>query len=496
MLQDLIHRVSQNIRRFEERKERPTEEATKHALVLPFISDVIGADYHDPDEVIPEYIADIGHRKGEKVDYAICRDGEPIILIECKALHASLDDDAVVQLRRYVGSLPGVSLGVLTDGRTYRFYADLDEPNILDTEPFLDVDLLEMSPESQERIKCFHLDQLDVEVVKEYAYNWKTVASIVQILEKEWTNPSREYIEVFARNLHHGSLTEPVRKQYANYLKQAHRLFLQHSAGRRQSSAQKPDHEVSGTPNQDPEDQPSVSWQPLTNLATTDRLSQKIRAIRFPDGSITQVDSWAGLLRTIVQKLDSEGHFSSDNIPSRLQYYIKRISEHEFRQYVDLPSGWAVNTSLGRKDILKRAIRFLEEYRHDLENVHIALESDPTPVVLTNEFRSLTSLNPTDPAPRIVQFEDGSTAEIKYWADLFRAVAHKLAAEGHFQPEKLTHELHSIIRERRPVRAKVPWIKLGDRQYIRDHGSASDRFNMAMRLLTLCGFDPAKCIAK
>ena len=60
-----------------------TEEATKNAFIMPFIQ-ALGYDVFNPLEVVPEYITDIGTKKGEKIDYAIFRDGEPILLIECK----------------------------------------------------------------------------------------------------------------------------------------------------------------------------------------------------------------------------------------------------------------------------------------------------------------------------------------------------------------------------------------------------------------------------
>jgi len=60
-----------------------TEEATKNALVMPFIA-ALGYDVFDPDEVIPEFTADVGIKKGEKVDYALRRNGEVIMLVEAK----------------------------------------------------------------------------------------------------------------------------------------------------------------------------------------------------------------------------------------------------------------------------------------------------------------------------------------------------------------------------------------------------------------------------
>jgi len=68
-----------------------TEEATKTALVMPFIA-ALGYDVFDPGEVVPKFTADIGTKKGEKVDYAVMKDGQPIMLFECKWCGADLGD--------------------------------------------------------------------------------------------------------------------------------------------------------------------------------------------------------------------------------------------------------------------------------------------------------------------------------------------------------------------------------------------------------------------
>lgn len=61
-----------------------TEEGTKNAFVMPFISTVLGYDVFNPNEVTPEFTADVGVKKGEKIDYALIKDGEVSILMECK----------------------------------------------------------------------------------------------------------------------------------------------------------------------------------------------------------------------------------------------------------------------------------------------------------------------------------------------------------------------------------------------------------------------------
>ena len=69
-----------------------TEEATKTSLVMPFIQ-MLGYKIFDPTEVRPEYTADVGTKKGEKVDYALMLDGTPVVLIEAKRHEANLGEE-------------------------------------------------------------------------------------------------------------------------------------------------------------------------------------------------------------------------------------------------------------------------------------------------------------------------------------------------------------------------------------------------------------------
>ncbi|MCI5139368.1 MAG: hypothetical protein D3922_13380 [Candidatus Electrothrix sp. AR1] len=81
---DLIDKIKELAVRIPKQIEHiQTEEATKNAFIMPFIS-ALGYDIFNPMEVIPEFTADIGTKKGEKVDYAIKKDDDIIILIECK----------------------------------------------------------------------------------------------------------------------------------------------------------------------------------------------------------------------------------------------------------------------------------------------------------------------------------------------------------------------------------------------------------------------------
>lgn len=95
-----------------------TEESTKMSLVVPLFQ-ILGYDVFNPSEFCPEYVADVGIKKGEKVDYAILDNGQPTILIECKSCSEQLDKHSS-QLFRYFGVSPA-KFGILTNGIIYRF---------------------------------------------------------------------------------------------------------------------------------------------------------------------------------------------------------------------------------------------------------------------------------------------------------------------------------------------------------------------------------------
>ena len=96
------------------------EEATRTSFVLPFIQ-MLGYDIFDPTEVVPEFTADVGIKKREKVDFALIKDGEPIVLIEIKPTGTNLGEEHISQLLRYFG-VTNARFSILTDGLTYLFF--------------------------------------------------------------------------------------------------------------------------------------------------------------------------------------------------------------------------------------------------------------------------------------------------------------------------------------------------------------------------------------
>ena len=188
-----------------------TEEATKNAFIMPFIN-TLGYDVFNPLEVVPEMTCDIAMKKGEKIDYAIMKDGEPIILIECKhwAQDLNLHDN---QLIRYF-NVSKAKFGVLTNGVIYRFYTDLIEPNKMDEKPFLEVNITELRDSQIEELKKFHKSYFNVENVLSSASELKYMGELKSIIAKEFSSPSSEFVKYLSKQVYDGVITAKLLEQF------------------------------------------------------------------------------------------------------------------------------------------------------------------------------------------------------------------------------------------------------------------------------------------
>lgn len=182
-----------------------TEEATKHSLILPFIAE-LGYDIYDPTQVVPEFIADFGIKKGEKVDYALLKDGQPVIIIECKhCKECPIKYDG--QMFRYFTTLPSVKFAILTNGLKYLFYTDIEEPNRPDDTPFFEFDITDITDYQVEQLKQFHKNELDVDKASDAASELKYMKDMNALLKRELTSPSEEFITFIIKSVDKTRLT-------------------------------------------------------------------------------------------------------------------------------------------------------------------------------------------------------------------------------------------------------------------------------------------------
>jgi predicted type IV restriction endonuclease len=188
-----------------------TEEATKNALVMPFIN-LLGYDIFDPTEVIPEFIADVGIKKGEKVDYAIKKDGQIIMLFECKHCGGDLSIKHASQLFRYF-TVTDARIGVLTNGIVYRFFTDLEAPNKMDEKPFLEVNMLDLNETVVSELKKLTKPAFNLDELMTSAGYLKYTRQIKKLLAEQLENPSDEFVKFCASKVFDGPLT-PSRREY------------------------------------------------------------------------------------------------------------------------------------------------------------------------------------------------------------------------------------------------------------------------------------------
>lgn len=210
---DLATRLAElQQRTLQHREVLLTEEAAKTALVMPFIQ-ALGYDVFNPGEVVPEFCADVGTKKGEKVDYAICQEGKVSILIECKPASVDLNINHAGQLFRYF-SVTDARLAVLTNGVIYQFYSDVERPNKMDDKPFFSFSMAALKAGDVKTIEAFSKATFDIERIVKEAGNLKLQSLIRKELEHEFAEPSPEFVGMLAKRVHDGRVTSAVKDNF------------------------------------------------------------------------------------------------------------------------------------------------------------------------------------------------------------------------------------------------------------------------------------------
>lgn len=213
-----------------------TEEATKNAFVMPFINNVLGYDVFEPTEVIPEFVCDIGTKKGEKIDYAILKNGEIQMLIECKKIGEPLNINHASQLFRYF-HVTNARISILTNGQEYKFFTDLDATNKMDEKPFLEINLLDLDEMLVPEIKKLTKSAFDLESIINAAGELKYVSLIKKLLHSQLTNPEDDFVKFFASRIHDGMITQKVKDTFTVLTRKAASQYINAQINERLKSA-------------------------------------------------------------------------------------------------------------------------------------------------------------------------------------------------------------------------------------------------------------------
>lgn len=216
---DFIDQLKQFSKRVESLKDSiQTEEATKTSIIMPFFS-MLGYDVFNPEEFIPEFTADVGIKKGEKVDYAILQEGKPVILIEAKWIGERLDNHDS-QLFRYFGTTTS-KFAILTNGMIYKFFTDLEEVNKMDNKPFLEINILDIKENLVGELKKFHKSNFNIQEIFDTASELKYSYEIKHLFAQDLQSPTDDLIKYFLSNIYSGLKTQNVIERFRPIVKKA-----------------------------------------------------------------------------------------------------------------------------------------------------------------------------------------------------------------------------------------------------------------------------------
>ncbi|MDO9492849.1 type I restriction endonuclease [Acetobacterium sp.] len=306
-----------------------TEEATKTSIVMPFFQ-ILGYDVFNPTEFIPEYTADVGIKKGEKVDYAILLNGELTLLIEAKSINEQLEKHDS-QLFRYFGTT-AAKFAILTNGLVYRFYSDLDEQNKMDSSPFFEINLLDISDSEIIELKKFCKENFDLSMILDTASELKYLGLIKKVLKDEFANPSDDFIRfILTQGVYDGMKTQNTVDKYRPTVKKSISQYINELVNDKIQNALKSDESFEPKAIQQFEEvDESALIASVSNIITTD---EEIECFFIVKSILhNTVD-----LNRIGYK-DTASYFSII-IDGKVTKWICRIFLKENTKYIIIPNG-------------------------------------------------------------------------------------------------------------------------------------------------------------
>lgn len=340
---DFIDELKNFSKRVESLKERvTTEEATKTSIIMPFFQ-LLGYDVFNPDEFLPEYIADVGIKKGEKVDYAIMREGEPLILVEAKPCSKNDLKKFGTQLFRYFGTTKA-KFAILTNGIFYMFYTDLDEQNIMDSKPFFEFNILDIKENKVNELKKFKKENLDVSKILSSAAELKYSNEIKLLMNKILEEPTDGFINYVLGEIYSGKRTQNAKDRFKLIIKKSLNQFVNELMNDRIKSAIEKQDEPSQDINNKEDNPPVEVEEKKSQIVTTMEELESyfiIKSILRDDidsekitykdtlsyfGILLENNSWKWICR-IYLKENSKYVIIPDENKNEIRYDIEKIED-------------------------------------------------------------------------------------------------------------------------------------------------------------------------
>lgn len=303
-----------------------TEEATKTSIIMPFFQ-TLGYDVFNPMEFVPEFTADVGIKKGEKVDYAIFLNNELTLLIEAKSINERLEKHDS-QLFRYFGTTCA-KFAILTNGIIYRFYTDLDETNKMDSSPFLEINILDISDNDIAELRKFCKENFDLSKILDTASELKYLGLIKKVLKEEFTNPSDELVRlILNNNVYDGLKTQNIIDKYKPLVRKSISHYINDLVNDKIKNALNNTNESNSTPTDNVTLDDEIQEEPISNIVTTEDELQCYYIIKSILGKSIAYDR--------ITYKDTASYFGV-NIDGKVTKWICRISLKENIKFIIIP---------------------------------------------------------------------------------------------------------------------------------------------------------------
>lgn len=134
-------------------------------------------------------------------------------------------------------SVTDARLAVLTNGVVYHFYSDVERPNKMDDRPFFTFSMDTLKPADVKTIEKFAKSTFDIDKIVQEAGNLKLQSLLRKELEKEFSDPSDEFIKMMARRVHEGNITAAIKENTSKLLVNSVATLVRDLVNERLSSA-------------------------------------------------------------------------------------------------------------------------------------------------------------------------------------------------------------------------------------------------------------------
>lgn len=243
------------------------------------------------------------------------------------------------QLEDYFAAVSEARFGILTDGRLYRFYTDLDKPNLMDSEPFLEFDLFDIQPSLVAELERFTKSRFDLDETLAAASDLKYSKAIQQFLTGQLESPTEDFVNHITSATNIAINTQEQRQRITEIIQQTLKAFKD---GEADSPSPDPESDKGGDTDEPPP--PPVDLDSYKAVAPNETWkSKQIRAFTF-NSKPYKVEHWNEFLTQFCKIL-------SKDYPNRFEAVLQ-LKPHHFSKNpdADFPKGMSPK-KIGETDI-------------------------------------------------------------------------------------------------------------------------------------------------